>query len=179
MSVINSSTQSYTLIIPYFRTIHIQSVVIFSPCCAIVKAHATQGCASDIPTHWYSLSTDLNPYWNQTHVLQPELKAYWKQLAIKYSLYDHIVLNTRVVAVEWSAQDQKYKVELRDLKNDQVSVEYAEVVISALGALCIPYSPPELKAEVFKGHQFHSARWDHNYDLHGKRVAVIGNGCSA
>ena len=98
---------------------------------------------------------------------------------MKYSLYDHLVLNTRIISVEWINKEQRYRVELQDLKNKQISVEYAEVVIAALGVLCIPRNPPELKAERFQGPHFHSARWDHSVDLHNKRVAVIGNGCSA
>ncbi|KAJ3479109.1 hypothetical protein NLI96_g9291 [Meripilus lineatus] len=137
------------------------------------------GCASDVPTHWYSLSTDLNPNWDRSHVLQPELKAYWKQLAVKYGLNEHIVLNTRVRSVVWNAKDQKYTLELQDQENGKVYVERAEVVVSAVGFLSIPFDPPQLKIESFKGERFHSARWDHSVDLHNKRVAVIGNGCSA
>ncbi|KAJ3483527.1 hypothetical protein NLI96_g6249 [Meripilus lineatus] len=138
------------------------------------------GCASDVDTHWYSLSTDLNPYWKQSHVPQPELKEYWKQLAVKYSLYDQLVLNRQVTSVDWDNKRQLYRVHSQDTRTKETFLEEAQIVISATGILFVPFHPAELEGvKAFKGTTFHSARWDHSVDLHNKRVAVIGNGCSA
>ncbi|KAJ3483533.1 hypothetical protein NLI96_g6247 [Meripilus lineatus] len=138
------------------------------------------GCASDIDTHWYSLSTDLNPYWRKSHVSQPELKAYWKELAKKYSLYDQLVLNRQVTSVDWDHKRQLYKIVSQDTKSKEVFYDEAQVVISATGILYVPFHPPDLDGvKVFKGTTFHSARWDYSVDLHNKRVGVVGNGCSA
>ncbi|KAH8100398.1 FAD/NAD-P-binding domain-containing protein [Cristinia sonorae] len=139
------------------------------------------GCASDIGTHWYTLSSDLNPDWDRTHVPQPQLKAYWKRLAAKYDIGGHITYLTKVVAAEWDPERQIYRVELLDLRSGETRTEYAKVVISAIGVLDTPHYPEDLKGiqTTFKGEHFHSARWNWDVDLHNKRVAVIGNGCSA
>ncbi|OCH95145.1 FAD/NAD(P)-binding domain-containing protein [Obba rivulosa] len=138
------------------------------------------GCASDVPTHWYSLSTDLNPYWSRTHVLQPELQAYWKNIAAKYNMYDHVVLNTRVKQAVWDNAQQLYRIELENTRTGERSVTTAQVFVGALGLLSEPKVPDDLKGvDKFKGKIFHTARWNHSVDFHNKRAAVIGNGCSA
>ncbi|KAH8100394.1 hypothetical protein BXZ70DRAFT_1024356 [Cristinia sonorae] len=139
------------------------------------------GCASDIATHWYTLSSDLNPDWDRTHVYQPQLKAYWKRVASKYNINGHITYLTKVVAAEWDYKRQIWRVELLDLRSGETRTEYANAVISAIGVLDTPHYPENLKGiqTTFKGEHFHSARWNWNIDLRNKRVAVIGNGCSA
>ncbi|THH14975.1 hypothetical protein EUX98_g9533, partial [Antrodiella citrinella] len=140
-----------------------------------------QGCAPDINTHWYSLSTDLNPDWDQTHVFQPELKAYWKGLVEKYDIVGNVRLHTKVVGATWDNRRQLYCVQLHDVQSGRKWTEEAQAIVSATGVVDVPYYPEELKGiyESFKGEHFHSARWNHSVDLQNKRVAVIGNGCSA
>ncbi|KAI0074670.1 FAD/NAD-P-binding domain-containing protein [Panus rudis PR-1116 ss-1] len=140
-----------------------------------------RGCASDVHTHWYSLSTDLNPEWDNTHVFQPQLFRYWQDVARKYSLYEHCTFQTEVVGAEWDDRRQLWHVEVKDLRTGERRVDSAKAVISGVGVLCVPFYPPDLDGvkTKFKGQYFHSARWDYSVDLHNKRVAVIGNGCSA
>ncbi|KAH8077893.1 hypothetical protein BXZ70DRAFT_1053127 [Cristinia sonorae] len=139
------------------------------------------GCASDISTHWYSFSGDVDPDWTSTHLLQPELKKYWKGLCVKYDINKHVCVNTSVVAAEWDNKRQLYRVEVLDVLSGEKRTDYANAVVSAIGVLNIPHLSEDLKGvrETFKGKHFHSARWDHTVDLRNKRVAVIGNGCSA
>ncbi|EMD34222.1 hypothetical protein CERSUDRAFT_117119 [Gelatoporia subvermispora B] len=137
------------------------------------------GCCSDVSTHWYSLSTDPNPYWSRTHVSQPEIQAYWQGLARKYSLYAHTQFYTRVLSATWDAPRAVWVLELEDIRTKTRSEATAEVLISAVGLLMDPRYPSDLEGrERFEGDLFHSARWDHGVDLKNKRVAVIGNGCS-
>ncbi|THH30107.1 hypothetical protein EUX98_g4084 [Antrodiella citrinella] len=138
------------------------------------------GCASDVATHWYSFSSDLNPDWNQSHVFQPELKAYWKGLSAKYDINKHVRLHTQVVSADWDPRNQVYRLEVLSATGEK-RTEYANAIVSAIGTLNVPHYPDELKGirDVFKGEHFHSARWDHSVDLRNKRVGVIGNGCSA
>ncbi|OCH85373.1 FAD/NAD-binding domain-containing protein [Obba rivulosa] len=137
------------------------------------------GCCSDVPTHWYSLSTDLNPHWSRTHVPQAEIQAYWKRLAAKYALYGHTELFTRVRGAAWDAARALWVLELEDVRTHARRESEANVLISAVGLLMEPRFPPDLPGlERFGGALFHSARWDHGVELAGKRVAVIGNGCS-
>ncbi|KAH8103495.1 hypothetical protein BXZ70DRAFT_925982 [Cristinia sonorae] len=139
------------------------------------------GCASDIATHWYSLSTELNPNWNQTHVSQAELKAYWKNLTYKYHLDHNLSLFSKVVEAEWDVSRQVYRVLIQDVRTGGTVVDYANAIISAIGLINIPYYAKSLQGirDVFRGDHFHSARWRHDISLRNKRVAVVGNGSSA
>jgi cation diffusion facilitator CzcD-associated flavoprotein CzcO len=73
-----------------------------------------------------------------------------------------------------------YHITIQDVVSGIISVTNAEIVVSAVGPLKEPQYPHDLEGlSDYKGEMFHSARWNHGLDLHGKRVAVIGNGCSA
>ncbi|KAL4250048.1 FAD-binding Monooxygenase Superfamily protein [Abortiporus biennis] len=144
------------------------------------KANTYPGAASDVETHWYSLSTDPNPDFPVTHVPQAEIHAYWKSLARKYDLYPNIHCNTKVLSADWDEKKQVYAVKVQDVKTKETREDYANIIISAVGLFSIPRYPENLKGlDRFKGDHFHSGEWDHNVSLHQKRVAVIGNACSA
>lgn len=107
------------------------------------------------------------------------LKEYWKDLAKKYRLYDNTVFKAKVVSAEWDPRSEVYRIEVHFADGTR-KIEYARIIISGTGLLNTPNYPPELNGiKSFKGDWFHSASWDHNVDLRNKRVAVIGNGCSA
>ncbi|KAI0933357.1 hypothetical protein AcV5_005520 [Taiwanofungus camphoratus] len=138
------------------------------------------GCGCDTPVHWYSLSTELNPKWSTSHVSQPELQAYWKDLAEKYTLYNHTVFNTKVISAAWNSERQLYEIVVEDVSSGKRTSTAAQIVISAIGYLTEPVFPTDLKGfATFKGDSFHSARWNHSLDLRNKKVAVIGNGASS
>jgi cation diffusion facilitator CzcD-associated flavoprotein CzcO len=85
-----------------------------------------------------------------------------------------------VLSAEWDNAEQKYHITIQDVLSGAISMTNAEVVVSAIGILEVPRCPPSLEGiSDYKGESFHSARWNHDLDLRGKRVAVIGNGCSA
>ncbi|TCD65366.1 hypothetical protein EIP91_002764 [Steccherinum ochraceum] len=138
------------------------------------------GAAADIGTHWYSLSSDINPDWDRSHVLQADLLKYWIGLTRKYGVDKNIVVNTSVTKLIWDEAKQLYYVHTQNSETGETSVDYANAVISGVGLLNVPHYPKEMEGAKtkFKGAHFHSARWDHSVDLHNKRVAVIGNGCS-
>ncbi|KAF9242545.1 hypothetical protein BU15DRAFT_43918 [Melanogaster broomeanus] len=143
------------------------------------RANTYPGCSSDVEIHWYSLSSDLNPNWNKSHGLQPEIQEYWIALSKKYLLYPHLVFNTRVISVEWNSSANHYKILAEDVLTRQVTTSTAEIVISAVGVLEMPRIPYEIPGvEKFKGISFHSANWPRELDLRHKRVAVIGNASS-
>ncbi|TCD60400.1 hypothetical protein EIP91_010226 [Steccherinum ochraceum] len=139
------------------------------------------GAASDVRAHWYSLSTDLNPDWETSNIGHVQLKAYWKGLITKYALEKCVYLNTSVLSAQWNSDRQIYHIQVEDRVAGKSRIVTANAVISAIGSLDVPHYPAELKGiqEKFRGAHFHSARWDHSVDLKNKRVAVIGNGCSA
>lgn len=137
------------------------------------------GCGSDIPGHWYSLSTDLNPYWSSHHVSQPEILAYWKDLYRKYDLAAHTVFGHGIHYAEWDSDRQVYKVVVKNAATgEQTNVE-AEILFLAIGGFSSPAYPKDITGiDKFRGLVWHSAEWRHDVDLRGKRVGLIGNGCS-
>jgi cation diffusion facilitator CzcD-associated flavoprotein CzcO len=133
-----------------------------------------------VPGHWYSLSTELNPWWSSYFVTQPEILTYWENLYYKYDLHTHTTLNTCVYSAEWDNVAQLYNVVLVDSVTGEHTGTQAEAIIYAIGPFMSPLFPKDLHwAGVFDGLVWHSARWRHDVDLKGKRVGVIGNGCSA
>jgi len=129
------------------------------------------GVACDIPAHLYSLSFRANPDW--THVFAPghEIRDYLERAADE--VRPHILLNTPVLEMEW---DETRSVWMLDTPTGRST---ARVLVLACGRLADPLIPSIGGLEQFTGEMFHSARWDHDVDLVGKRVAVVGSGASA
>ncbi|HSW11958.1 MAG TPA: NAD(P)/FAD-dependent oxidoreductase [Solimonas sp.] len=132
------------------------------------------GCACDVQSHLYSFSFEPNPEWTRMFAPQPEIKAYLQRCAQKYALLPHIRYKSEVVRAEYDEQAAMWNVSTRDGQQYR-----ANVLVSGMGGLSTPAYPTIKGLEKFKGKTFHSADWDHSYDLAGKRVAVIGTGASA
>lgn len=133
-----------------------------------------------MPVHWYSLSTDLNPRWENYYATQPELCAYWENLWHQYDLVKHTRLNTAVTDAQWGNETQRYTVSLENVATKETSQVGAEVMIYAVGGFQNGVYPKDIPGrEQFRGEIFHSAEWRHDVILKNKRVGVIGNGCSA
>ncbi|KDR70333.1 hypothetical protein GALMADRAFT_76113, partial [Galerina marginata CBS 339.88] len=142
------------------------------------RLNKNYGCSSDVPMSFYSLSTDLSD-WKESHGYQKDILEYWVHLAEKYDLYRHISFNCKVVSVEWDSAINQYEVVTEDSATKNLTRSTANVVISAIGILDTPRYAAIPGLELYKGHTFHSARWDHTVELNGRRVGVIGNGSSA
>src|SRR4051812_16669927 len=132
------------------------------------------GCACDVPSHLYSFSFAPNPEWSQTYSPQPEIGAYLRRCADDFGIRPHVRLNTTVEFAAWDEQAGHWR---RDLQGGD-SIK-APVGVAAAGPLAEPKIPDIPGLESFKGKAFHSARWDHDHDLTGERVASIGTGASA
>jgi len=138
------------------------------------------GCGSDVPGHFYSLSTELNPDWSSYYVTQPEILSYWKSIWAKHHLSSYTWFSTEVLSIEWSAGRHAHRMRYRDTKTGEHKETWAEVVIGAAGPFPSAFIPADLKGiENFKGPSWHSLTWRNDVGLRGKRVGVIGNGCSA
>ncbi|MBC2639509.1 MULTISPECIES: NAD(P)/FAD-dependent oxidoreductase [unclassified Rhodococcus (in: high G+C Gram-positive bacteria)] len=132
------------------------------------------GCACDIPSHLYSFSFEPNSDWTQMWSGQAEIFAYLRGLADKYDLRRNIHFGRTMTGGYWDAGRQRWHVHTAS------GDEYvAQFLVSGIGALHIPNVPDLPGAATFAGPAFHSARWNHDFDLRGKRVAVIGTGASA
>ncbi len=130
------------------------------------------GCACDVPSHLYSFSYAQRTDWSRLCSPQEEILRYLQGVAGEYGVDRLVVPNTEVTACTWIAEAGRWRVESAGGR-----VFEADALIIATGQLHQPAMPRFENA--FAGHKFHSARWDHSYDLRGRRVAVIGTGASA
>ncbi|MCY0951813.1 flavin-containing monooxygenase [Streptomyces sp. H27-S2] len=131
------------------------------------------GCACDVPSHLYSFSFAPNPDWPRTFSGQPAIREYLEHVADTFGLRRHIRLDSEVRMMRWDAEELHWEIET------DTGELTADVVVSATGPLSDPKMPEIPGLAEFPGKVFHSARWDHDYDLAGKRVAMIGTGASA
>jgi cation diffusion facilitator CzcD-associated flavoprotein CzcO len=132
------------------------------------------GAACDVPSHLYSFSFEPKTDWSRKFAPQPEIHDYLRHCADKYSLRPHIRFDTEVASAEFDAGRGVWTVRSTDDR-----VFEARMLVSACGQLNRPAYPQLKGLDDFAGPRFHSARWDHDVDLRGKRVAVIGSGASA
>jgi cyclohexanone monooxygenase len=137
------------------------------------RANTYPGAACDVPSNLYSFSFARNPKWSRSFSQQPEIEAYIKTVAEKHRLRDKLITGTEVLEVRWDAGSTQWRVRTT---NGDFEAKY---VVSAVGPLTEPALPDIKGIESFGGEIFHSARWNHDSDLTGKRVAVIGTGASA
>ncbi|MEV8568223.1 NAD(P)/FAD-dependent oxidoreductase [Streptomyces sp. NPDC051322] len=131
------------------------------------------GCACDVPSHLYSFSFAPNPDWPRTFSGQPHIRAYLENVADTFGLRPHIRLGHEVLTMRWDADELRWEIETSQ------GTLTADVVVSATGPLSDPKIPEIPGLAGFDGKVFHSAQWDHDYELRGKRVAMIGTGASA
>ena len=136
------------------------------------------GCRVDNSNHMYSYSFEPNHAWPQHFSPQPELLKYFRGIADKYDLKKHIRFETSVESLTWDEAHAVWRAELVHNDGRRETVE-ANAVVTAVGQLNVPRLPDIEGRDSFKGPAFHSAKWRHDVDLTGKRVAVIGTGASA
>jgi cation diffusion facilitator CzcD-associated flavoprotein CzcO len=132
------------------------------------------GCACDVQSHLYSFSFEPNPRWSRMFAPQKEILAYLEHCTDKYGIRPHIRFNTEVAGARFDEASALWHVDLGD-----GATLTARHLVMGVGALSLPAYPNIEGLERFQGHRFHSAQWDHDHDLRGKRVAVIGTGASA
>ena len=127
------------------------------------------GATCDVPSHLYEFSFEPNPHWTRRHAPQPEIQAYLEAVAERYRA--DVRLSTEVHSAR--REGEKWVLETSAGRHE------ADVLLTACGQLSTPSVPPLPELESFAGPAFHTARWRHDVDLTGRRVAVVGTGCSA
>jgi cation diffusion facilitator CzcD-associated flavoprotein CzcO len=132
------------------------------------------GAACDVPSHLYSFSFEPCYDWAHRFARQHEIQAYLEHCADKYDVRRHIRFDTEVSAADFD--EPRGCWHLRQADGRTLT---ATVVITATGQLNRPAMPSIPGLEDFRGHWFHSARWDHDFDPCGKDVAIVGTGASA
>jgi cyclohexanone monooxygenase len=132
------------------------------------------GVAVDIPSFSYQFSFEKSTRWSRVYAPGGELFAYARRCADKYGVRERVRFDTRVVGAEFD--DDGHVWRLRTSTGEEVRARF---VIGATGVLTQPKPPSIPGLEKFGGTAIHTARWDPELDLRGKRVAVVGTGASA
>jgi 4-hydroxyacetophenone monooxygenase len=136
------------------------------------------GCRVDSPNHFYSFSFEPNHGWPEYFSRRDELFAYFNRCADKFGIRPHIRFSTEVVSARYCEDELLWRVTVRTPAGNQETLR-ANVVITAVGQLNRPRLPDIKGRDSFAGPSWHSANWQHQHDLNGKTVAVIGTGASA
>ncbi|MBA2430318.1 MAG: NAD(P)/FAD-dependent oxidoreductase [Thermoleophilaceae bacterium] len=136
-------------------------------------ANTYPGCACDIPSHLYSYSFAMNPDWSRTYSPQPEIRDYLLDVADRYDLRRHVRFGAELTDAVWDDEARRWHIE------SSHGPFVARFLVAAMGPLSAPSIPELPGMESFEGTTFHSAGWNHDHDLRGRRVAVVGTGASA
>ena len=131
------------------------------------------GAACDVPSQLYSFSFAPNPDWSRSFSPQPEIQAYLRRVAAESGVLDRFRFNASFEGASWDDHERVWRV---DTSLGRLT---ATALVTATGGLSEPKLPDIDGVDSFAGEIFHSARWNHDYDLTGRRVAVIGTGASA
>ncbi len=131
------------------------------------------GCACDIPSHLYSLSFAPNPDWTHAFSSQPEIRDYLRRVAREHGLLPHIRFGCSLIEAAWDDAAQRWRIQTSSGRLT------ADVLIDASGPIADPSVPRLPGLDSFAGAVFHSARWNHDLDLTGRSVVVVGTGASA
>ena len=141
--------------------------------------NAYPGAGVDTASHLYSYSWAPKSDWSRYFAKQPEILAYFQQCAREQGIVPHVRFRTELTEARWDERDNVWRVRIQPVDGGSTKDLTADVVISAVGLLNRPAVPDVPGLASFAGPAFHSARWDHEVDISGKRVAVIGTGASA
>ncbi len=131
------------------------------------------GCRCDVPSHLYSFSFAPNPGWSSTFSPQAEILDYLHDCAERYGVMGHVRFDHELLGAAWDDDERVWRL---DTSQGELT---AGVLIAGQGPLSEPSVPALPGLDTFTGTAFHSAEWDHEHDLEGERVAVIGTGASA
>jgi len=132
------------------------------------------GAACDVPSHVYSFSFEQKPDWSRVFAESGEIQGYLMDVVDKWKLRPHIRFHTEVVDACFDEAAGTWT-----LTTDGDQKLTARAVVAGVGGLVDPALPDIKGIQSFRGEIFHTARWNHEYDLTGKNVAVIGTGASA
>ena len=136
-------------------------------------ANTYPGAACDVPSHLYEFSFAPNPGWSRRYAPQREIQAYVERVVRDHGVEDRVRTETEVTGARWDPDRHRWELETSR------GPAQADVLLTACGQLSTPQEPRIPGLERFSGPAFHSARWRHDVALDGRRVAVVGTGCSA
>ncbi|MEC7250717.1 MAG: NAD(P)/FAD-dependent oxidoreductase [Pseudomonadota bacterium] len=143
------------------------------------------GAMCDVESYCYlPLLEELDYMPKHKYSFAPEILQHSKRIARHYNLYENACLQTAITQLSWDAKDNRWIIETD--RNDRMRARY---VAMANGPLSRPKLPGIQGINDYKGHTFHTSRWDYNYTggnsfgnlsgLKDKRVGIIGTGATA
>jgi cation diffusion facilitator CzcD-associated flavoprotein CzcO len=138
------------------------------------RANTYPGLACDVPSHLYSFSFAPNEGWTRRYSPRAEIQAYLEDVARRHDVLPHVRFGADVERAAFDEGTGRWRLDVAG--GDPVE---AEVLVTACGQLSRPAIPEVPGLERFGGPMFHSAHWDHDQDLTGRRVVVLGTGASA
>ncbi len=138
------------------------------------RANRYPGAACDVPSHLYSFSFAKGHEWTRRYAPRADIVRYLERLADDYGLRPHLTLNTEVTEASFDAEAGRWTI-----TTEAGETRRFDVLVTACGQLTRPAIPGLRGLEDFSGPAFHSAEWNHEISLEGKRIAVIGTGASA
>src|SRR4051812_16635380 len=130
------------------------------------------GAACDVPSQLYSFSFAPNPDWSHSFSRQPEIQDYLRRVARESGVLDRFRFNVTFESAAWDAESDRWRIET------SAGPTTARLLVSAGGALSDPKMPEIEGIDRFTGQIFHSSQWNHESELAGKRIAVIGTAAS-
>ena len=131
------------------------------------------GAACDVPSHLYEFSFAPNPSWSRRYAPQSEIQQYLEDVARRFGVLERIRTGVSVQRAAWDETHARWTL------TTSAGEHEADVLLTACGQLSVPKIPALPGLDTFSGPAFHTAQWRHDVALEGKRVAVIGTGCSA
>lgn len=132
------------------------------------------GCACDVPSRLYCYSFAADDEWSRTYARQAEILAYIERVARRHDVHRYTRFGTTIERMEWEDATRLWHLFATDGRRFTT-----QAVVSAVGGIHLPHVPALPGLDAFAGPAFHTARWRHDVDLAGRRVAVIGTGASA
>lgn len=142
-------------------------------------ANTYPGCASDIPALWYSYFNELNDNWSRLQPPQYEMEEYILKVVEKHQIRKYAKFKTIVTKAKYNEEEANWTIFARDITNGQQLIHTSKMLVSGQGVLVRPFQLNSKGLDDFEGEYMHSAIWNHNVSFKGKKVVVVGNGCSA
>ena len=131
----------------------------------------------DVASHYYSFTFETPYPWKHYYAPRAEIVDYLEHCAKKHGVMEHIRFHTEVLAATWNEAIAKWEVRVRKSDGNEDTLRF-NAIISSVGLFNVANMPEFDGLEDFKGKMFHTSSWDHSYDYDGKRIGVIGTGCS-
>lgn len=142
-------------------------------------ANTYPGAACDIPAIFYSYFKEAADNWSELQPPQYEMEEYVLRVVEKHQLAKYAHFCTQVTQVKYLDEHAEWQASVRDLKTGGLRVHTSKILVTCLGQIVFPQHLKAPGLENFKGDYIHLALWNHEVSFSGKKVVVVGNGCSA